>query len=201
MPARPPLLHLTLRSIQTLAFGHLFFTHFYSLGGCSGPSMLPTISTSGDWILLSRLHTKGRGIAQGDMVSFLRPDKPDVLVVKRVVGLEGDFVLVEPRAPAILDELEEMGLIGEGGIGRGGRGTGTEYGVEEAKGRCEMVQVPMGHCWVTGDNLDNSRDSRHYGPLPLGLVRGKVVARVWPSPCWFENGLKRVVGDNAFELD
>ncbi|RPA79209.1 LexA/Signal peptidase [Ascobolus immersus RN42] len=194
-PSSSLLLRNTIRSLQALAFGHLFFTRFYSTGGCSGPSMLPTISTSGDFILISRLHTRGRGIRQGDLISYLRPDQPDVLVCKRVVGLEGDFVLVEPRGPAILEELEELGLIGEGAVG------GTMEGVEEARGRCEMVQVPAGHCWVAGDNLDNSRDSRHYGPVPLGLVRGKVVGRIWPRPGWFENGLRRVEEENEFGLD
>lgn len=50
------------------------------------------------------------------------------------------------------------------------------------KGDGWMVQVPEGHCWLAGDNLDASRDSRHFGPLPLELVRGKVLGRVWPKP-------------------
>jgi len=40
--------------------------------------------------------------------------------------------------------------------------------------------VPPGQVWVEGDNSTESRDSRNYGPVPLGLVKGKVVARVWP---------------------
>jgi inner membrane protease subunit 1 len=43
-----------------------------------------------------------------------------------------------------------------------------------------MIQVPEGHCWVVGDNIPYSRDSRHFGPLPMGLVRGKVLAVVFP---------------------
>ena len=42
------------------------------------------------------------------------------------------------------------------------------------------VQVPEGHCWLIGDNVDASRDSRFYGPLPLALIKGKVIARVLP---------------------
>ena len=34
--------------------------------------------------------------------------------------------------------------------------------------------------WVAGDNLDWSRDSRDYGPMPMALIIGKVEARVWP---------------------
>lgn len=53
------------------------------------------------------------------------------------------------------------------------------------KGMGMMIQVPEGHCWVVGDNLEHSRDSRVFGPLPLALVGGKVIARFdgwWPVP-------------------
>jgi len=40
--------------------------------------------------------------------------------------------------------------------------------------------VPPGQIWVEGDNNTESRDSRNYGPVPLGLIRGRVIARVWP---------------------
>ena len=42
------------------------------------------------------------------------------------------------------------------------------------------VQVPRGHIWVEGDNKDNSNDSRHFGPISLGLVEGIVRYRVFP---------------------
>ena len=42
------------------------------------------------------------------------------------------------------------------------------------------MQVPEGHCWLLGDNLSASRDSRTYGPLPLALIKGKVTAKIWP---------------------
>lgn len=53
--------------------------------------------------------------------------------------------------------------------------------------------MPDGHCWVLGDNLPESRDSRFYGPIPLALIKGKVLARVspWSDRGWIENGLQR----------
>ncbi|PNY26512.1 Mitochondrial inner membrane protease subunit 1 [Tolypocladium capitatum] len=53
--------------------------------------------------------------------------------------------------------------------------------------------VPEGHCWIVGDNLPASRDSRQFGPLPLALVQGKIVAKVlpWRERHWIENGLQR----------
>lgn len=57
----------------------------------------------------------------------------------------------------------------------------------------KMIQVPEGHCWLMGDNLPESRDSRLYGPVPLALLKGKVVARVWPlgDIGWARNTLER----------
>ncbi|CAM9271936.1 unnamed protein product [Chrysoparadoxa australica] len=40
--------------------------------------------------------------------------------------------------------------------------------------------VPRGHCWVEGDNSDDSEDSSSYGPIPLALLEAKASAVVWP---------------------
>ncbi|XP_061369975.1 mitochondrial ATP-independent inner membrane protease subunit 1a-like isoform X2 [Gastrolobium bilobum] len=40
--------------------------------------------------------------------------------------------------------------------------------------------VPKGHVWIQGDNIYASHDSRHFGPVPYGLIQGKVFFRVWP---------------------
>ncbi|XP_064221139.1 mitochondrial inner membrane protease subunit 1 isoform X2 [Aotus nancymaae] len=40
--------------------------------------------------------------------------------------------------------------------------------------------VPMGHVWLEGDNLQNSTDSRYYGPIPYGLIRGRIFFKIWP---------------------
>ena len=42
------------------------------------------------------------------------------------------------------------------------------------------VQIPQGHVWLQGDNYYNSTDSRHYGPVPYAVLRGRVVLKVWP---------------------
>ena len=42
------------------------------------------------------------------------------------------------------------------------------------------MQVPPNHIWVEGDNPLQSTDSRHYGPLPMSALRGRIVLRLWP---------------------
>ncbi|KAG0714690.1 Mitochondrial inner membrane protease subunit 1 [Chionoecetes opilio] len=47
---------------------------------------------------------------------------------------------------------------------------------------CQRVfpEVPKGHVWLEGDNHHNSTDSRNFGSVPAGLIRGRAVFRVWP---------------------
>lgn len=54
-----------------------------------------------------------------------------------------------------------------------------------------LERVPQGHVWLEGDNASNSTDSRAYGPVPLAMVRGKVLFKVSHSEVLFgaqENG-------------
>jgi len=44
----------------------------------------------------------------------------------------------------------------------------------------EVIEIPKGHVWVEGDNVYNSTDSRLYGPIPIGLIRGRALLRIWP---------------------
>ncbi|MED6118137.1 hypothetical protein PIB30_000119 [Stylosanthes scabra] len=46
-----------------------------------------------------------------------------------------------------------------------------------------VAVVPKGHVWIQGDNIFASLDSRHFGPVPYGLIQGKVFFRVWPLDC------------------
>ncbi|KAK5119035.1 hypothetical protein LTR62_000246 [Meristemomyces frigidus] len=66
-----------------------------------------------------------------------------------------------------------------------------------------MMQVPNGHCWLVGDNLTYSRDSRMFGMLPLALITGKVLGPVrwsgWTIPYLekLEHGLQPAVLDDG----
>ncbi|KAG2488345.1 hypothetical protein HYH03_013035 [Edaphochlamys debaryana] len=53
-------------------------------------------------------------------------------------------------------------------------------------------KVPPGHVWIQGDNLPHSLDSRVYGPVPLALVRGRVLVQIWPRLRWVENSVEEV---------
>ncbi len=42
------------------------------------------------------------------------------------------------------------------------------------------IQLKDNHFFLLGDNLNESLDSRHYGPIHLNQISGKVLWVVWP---------------------
>jgi len=56
----------------------------------------------------------------------------------------------------------------------------TCSGEDSSKTKTKEFVVPDGHVWLEGDNPKNSRDSRSYGAVPLGLLHGKVIFKLWP---------------------
>ncbi|KXL43301.1 hypothetical protein M433DRAFT_53286, partial [Acidomyces richmondensis BFW] len=148
-------------------FAHIFMTYFYCLELTDGISMNPTLRSADDWVLISKYYRHGREIGVGDVISFRHPVNTGGYAAKRVLGMPGDFVLLDVVTPD---------------------NEGT------AEGNQRMLQVPEGHCWVVGDNLPWSRDSRLYGPVPLALVTGKVIKVLSLGQDWWfrdvENALR-----------
>lgn len=75
----------------TLLF-HIEVTYFFTWSATYGISMLPTMSATGNSIIISKFYRRGKGVGIGDVVSFDHPVDQGVQSVKRVIGLEGDWV-------------------------------------------------------------------------------------------------------------
>ncbi|KAH7033086.1 peptidase S24/S26A/S26B/S26C [Microdochium trichocladiopsis] len=150
-------IRVTIIAGQWLALTHLITTYGFTVGPGSGPSMLPTFSTADEWILVNKSYRRGRNVAVGDCVTFVRPVENGGYAVKRIMGMPGDYVLL--NSPNHLGASDNM------------------------------IQVPKGHVFLVGDNLDWSRDSRDYGPISMGLIQGKVTHKItmdgWWVPGWF----------------
>ncbi|XP_035840492.1 mitochondrial inner membrane protease subunit 1 isoform X1 [Helianthus annuus] len=63
----------------------------------------------------------------------------------------------------------------------------------------ETVIVPKGHVWVQGDNIYNSYDSWNFGPVPYGLLQGKVFWRIWPTSAFGSIGRRPETVDPALK--
>ncbi|XP_026444034.1 mitochondrial inner membrane protease subunit 1-like isoform X2 [Papaver somniferum] len=64
-----------------------------------GPSMLPTLNLTGDWILSEKVLNLSGKVHNGDIVTARSPENPKKFVVKRIMGMEGDTVtyIVDPK--------------------------------------------------------------------------------------------------------
>lgn len=123
--------------------------------------MEPTLY-SDNVLLTERLSKHWRTYRPGDIVIAVCPINAGQYICKRIVAVPGDPVLTQKPHPI---ETEFSG--GEPGGG---------------KKKPLMVRdyVPRGHVWIEGDNKANSSDSRYYGPIPIGLIRSRVLCRIWP---------------------
>lgn len=55
--------------------------------------MLPTLEVIGDYVLTNKSYRRGNGVKVGDVVAFQSVVHPGEKVIKRVVGMEGDYVM------------------------------------------------------------------------------------------------------------
>lgn len=141
----------------------------------------------GDHVLVNKfVHARSSGpwrallpyaeVETGEVIVFRSPERPDLDLVKRVVGRPGDTLRIEGKS-----------LI------RNGRKAEEPWALfreppppgpwlaapERPREGMPERRVPDGSLFVMGDNRDDSRDSRFWGPVPRGLVRGRTVLVYW----------------------
>lgn len=76
--------------------------------------MLPTFEVLDDWVISSKSYRRGRGVQVGDLVTFRSVTEPGERVIKRVMGLEGDYVLRDTPGSGS-DKMIQVGGLCEGG--------------------------------------------------------------------------------------
>lgn len=147
----------------------------------------------GDHLMVNKMlyHDGGSGflpsreVRRGDVVVFKFPEEPERDFIKRVVGLPGETVRAGRRQVLIDGEplSEEYARFVHGG----------QPGMRE-------YRVPDDHYFVMGDNRDNSHDSRFWGALPAGNVKGKGLFIYWSYGAPREEYLETRLGRRAVDL-
>jgi signal peptidase I len=158
-------------------------------------SMEPTLLI-GDFLLVNKLaYTRPvlpleiaveprKTIARKDIVVFKYPKDLTKDYVKRVIALEGEKFEIKDKQVFINDKpIEEPYKV---------HSDTQVYSKSETYHYDDVIRdnygpviVPPGHCFVMGDNRDNSQDSRYWGFLPIENIKGK------PWVIYFSYGAER----------
>jgi signal peptidase I len=135
---------------------------------------------------------------RGDVAVFRYPEDPSIAYIKRIVGVPGDhlqyrdkqlYINGAPAAQSVSSAAMDLGgyerrmeQIGDVQhpiqVNRNWALTSLWQGLDlqrDFAGRLISweYRVPPGHYFALGDNRDNSRDSRFWGPLPEQNLIGK----------------------------
>jgi len=177
-------------------------------------SMKPTLLV-GDYIVVNKfaygvrlpvLNNKiiDTGLPErGDVVVFRYPKDERLNYIKRLVGMPGDRITYRNKHYYINGEQmlqEPKGLYIEPGGGRNAFNVHPERLEEDLDGVLHEILinsqyrssgerswvVPEGHYFMSGDNRDNSEDSRSWGFVPEANLVGRA-ERIWWH-CNWENG-------------
>jgi len=142
------------------------------------PSMNPTL-LEGDRILVNKLSYNLHSVNRGDLVVFSAQEETggEDDLIKRVIGLPGEFVTVGDEKMKINGGLLlEPYLPLQTEINPFATPVNCVNRPEETSG----CRVPGDHVFVMGDNRSNSRDSRYFGPVPIEDIEGRAFIRIWP---------------------
>jgi signal peptidase I len=112
------------------------------------------------WLLVRRLNWPAPPLRKGEVIVFAH-DRD--WLVKRIAALPG-----EPF-PASMAEIE---MPDEPPSGQAQTPVDASASARD--------RVPSGSLFVLGDNLNNSEDSRTFGPIPMTSVLGRVLH--WTRP-------------------
>jgi signal peptidase I len=146
-------------------------------------SMLPTLQV-GDYLLVNRFSYGIRNpftnhvwisVGQpqrGDVVVFIFPQDPSKDYIKRVIGLPGDRVQMINKKVFINGKpYETPQAVYDDPLVIPAPSTPTE----SPRDNFGPVVVPPNSYFVMGDNRDHSYDSRFWGFVPMGSLKGKAL--------------------------
>jgi len=139
-----------------------------------GPSMQPNFY-AGQFLIVSRASYLLGNPQRGDIVVFDPPGDDgtpdDPLLIKRLIGLPGEEISFHDDQVLIngtpLDEpyIKEACRVSSCSDGRSYHLGADEY-------------------FFMGDNRNNSRDSRVFGPITKNRIIGEAIIRYWPPQDW-----------------
>jgi signal peptidase I len=136
-----------------------------------GPSMQPNFY-AGQFLVVNRMSYMLGAPDRGDVVVFNAPGNgpDDPPLIKRLIGLPGETVEIRATLVYVNGDLLDEPYIKE----------------SCSDSRCRDASWTLGpnEYFFMGDNRNNSKDSRVFGPVPRDRIVGEAFLRYWPPPDW-----------------
>jgi signal peptidase I len=181
--------------VETAVFVFFVMTFVVQAFQIPTGSMEPTLLV-GDFLLVNKLAyvrpvlpleglvLPRRPIARKDIVVFKYPKELTKDFVKRVIALEGEKLEIKDKQIYINDKPIDEPYKVHSDSQVFAKNDAYHYD-DVIRDNYGPVVVPPGHCFVMGDNRDNSADSRYWGFLPLSYIKGR------PWVIYFSYGAER----------
>ena len=155
--------------VYALALLVVVCAFFVRRSGVQGTSMYPTLDNGDQLLLLSFGYNEPE---RGDIVVLMADDFMDKPLVKRVIGIGGDVIDMDPSGTVTVngEALYEPYI-------------NDLNGQDMYLGDIQFpLTVPDGQVFVMGDNRNGSSDSRkaEVGTIPYEKIVGKAVFRLFP---------------------
>ncbi|MHC5374581.1 signal peptidase I [Enterococcus sp. LJL120] len=134
-----------------------------------GESMNPTLQ-DGEWLF----SLKVGGINRFNIVALDAPDEghEGEEYIKRIIGLPGDTITYQADILYVNGEAVDEPYLDE-------YKSELAYGEQLTEDFAEIT-VPEGYYFVMGDNRQNSKDSRYFGPIPESSITANAKFAMWP---------------------
>lgn len=136
-------------------------------------SMEPTIEIN-DCVVGEKVTYRFSDIKVGDIVTFMSPDTPGMILVKRVIATGGSVVDIRD-GKVYVDGVEST------------YGYGKTEELYNNRGITYPYTIPVGSIWCMGDNREHSADARVFGPIPEESVQARIFCIMFPRSraTWF----------------
>jgi signal peptidase I len=156
------------------------------------PSMERTL-LAGDHVLVNKFVFGPRGapaldrflprraVRRGDVIVFKFPEDPRRDFVKRAVALPGDSLEIRDKM-LFVNNRRENELLASHSDARLWRDDADLPESLRRRDQIAALRVPPDSFFALGDNRDNSYDSRFWGPIPAGNLKGRPLLIYWSHP-------------------
>lgn len=128
----------------------------------SGDSMMPGLPP-GQLVMVNKLAYVFGSPQRGDIIVFNYPLNPQEQFIKRIIGLPGDTIHIDPTQVTV-----------------DGQVLSEPYISKPSNDHVGTITLGPNQYWVMGDHRDVSCDSRSWGELPRDDIIGKVTIVYWP---------------------